>query len=96
MSGKADLQTAKAEDTSARSLVGRVVSNSMNKTAVVAIERKTAHPVYGKYMVRTSKYYVHDENNNLNAGDLVRIIATRPLSKLKRWVLGEVIEVANT
>jgi len=70
---------------------GIVASNAMNKTAVVTIEVKTAHPVYGKFVKKTTKYYVHDENNVLKIGDLVRIRHSRPLSKLKRWVLEEVI-----
>lgn len=75
-----------------RTLVAKVVSAAMDKTAVVAIVRKIAHPVYGKFIKRTTKYYVHDENNQLKTGDIVRIKQTRPLSKLKRWTLCEVLE----
>lgn len=88
-------QMVESKATDERSLVGKVVSNKMDKTAVVAIERKTAHPVYGKFVTKTTKYYVHDNDNCLNIGDVVRISQTRPLSKLKRWVLSEVIEQAN-
>lgn len=70
---------------------GTVVSNGMNKTAVVTVERKTAHPVYGKFVKKTTKYYVHDEENILKVGDVVIIRHSRPLSKLKRWVLEEVV-----
>ncbi len=70
---------------------GVVVSNGMNKTAVVTVEVKTAHPVYGKFVKKTTKYYVHDEENVLKVGDTVRIKHSRPLSKLKRWVLDEVV-----
>lgn len=77
-----------------RSIIGVVVSAAMNKTAVVTVERKEAHPVYGKFVKRTTKYYVHDENNELNVGDVVRVKHCRPLSKLKKWVLVEVLEKA--
>jgi len=75
--------------------VGRVVSDRASKTVVVAIERRVAHRIYGKHVVRTNKYYVHDEENVARAGDLVRIVETRPLSKLKRWRLLEVVEKAK-
>jgi small subunit ribosomal protein S17 len=73
-------------------IIGEVVSNKMNKTIVVKIERKVKHPMYGKYVKRTSKMYVHDEENSSRVGDLVRIIQTRPLSKTKRWKLVEIIK----
>lgn len=75
-----------------RTIIAKVVSNSMNKTAVAVVTRKTAHPVYGKFVVKTTKYYVHDQDNQLHVGDLIRIKQSRPLSKLKRWVLCEVLE----
>jgi small subunit ribosomal protein S17 len=75
--------------------VGRVVSDRARKTVVVAIERRVAHRIYGKHVVRTNKYYVHDEDNAAHVGDLVRIVETRPLSKLKRWRLLEVVEKAK-
>ena len=75
--------------------VGKVVSNKMDKTAVVAIEDNVMHPKYGKVIKRTVKLKVHDENNELNIGDKVSIMETRPLSKDKRWRLVEIIEKAK-
>ncbi len=75
--------------------VGRVVSDKMDKTVVVSIERRYAHPLYGKQVTRTKKYHAHDEKGEAQMGDLVRIIETRPLSKTKRWRLGEVVERAK-
>ena len=75
--------------------VGLVVSSKMDKTITVAIERKVKHPMYGKFMGKTSKFSAHDENNECGAGDTVKIMETRPLSKNKRWRLVEVIEKAK-
>jgi small subunit ribosomal protein S17 len=75
--------------------VGRVVSDKMQKTVVVALERRVAHPVYGKMVKRTVKVKAHDEENTAKAGDLVRIAETRPLSKDKRWRLVEIVERAR-
>lgn len=75
--------------------VGKVVSNKMDKTAVVAIEDNIMHPKYGKVIKRTVKFKVHDENNECNIGDKVSIMETRPLSKDKRWRLVEIIEKAK-
>ena len=75
--------------------VGRVVSDKMQKTVVVAIERRVAHPVYGKMVTRTKNIKAHDEENSAKAGDLVRIAETRPLSKDKRWRLVEIVERAQ-
>jgi len=75
--------------------VGRVVSNKMDKTVVVAIEDNVAHPVYGKIIKRTTKIHVHDENNECNIGDKVSVMETRPLSKTKRWRLVQIIEKAK-
>ena len=75
--------------------VGRVVSDKMQKTVVVAIERRVPHPVYGKMVTRTKKVKAHDEENSAKAGDLVRIAETRPLSKDKRWRLVEIVERAR-
>ncbi len=72
--------------------IGTVVSNKMNKTIVVAEKRKVKHPIYGKFINRTSKFKAHDENNDCNIGDVVRIMETRPLSKTKKWRLIEIIE----
>jgi small subunit ribosomal protein S17 len=71
---------------------GVVVSDAMNKTVIVNIERRFAHPLYGKGMKRTQKYPAHDENNEYQVGDTVRIVETRPLSKTKRWRVVELIE----
>ncbi|MBP3554544.1 MAG: 30S ribosomal protein S17 [Clostridia bacterium] len=75
--------------------VGKVVSNKMDKTIVVAIEDSVKHPKYGKVIKRTVKFKAHDENNVCNEGDTVKIMETRPLSKDKRWRLVEVIEEAK-
>jgi small subunit ribosomal protein S17 len=75
--------------------VGRVVSDKMQKTVVVALERRVAHPVYGKMVKRTMKVKAHDEENTAKTGDLVRIAETRPLSKDKRWRLVEIVERAR-
>jgi small subunit ribosomal protein S17 len=75
--------------------VGRVVSDKMQKTVVVAIERRVPHPVYGKMVTRTKKLKAHDEENSAKTGDLVRIVETRPLSKDKRWRLVEIVERAR-
>jgi small subunit ribosomal protein S17 len=71
--------------------VGIVVSNKMQKTIVVSIENRSAHPKYGKVVVRTKKYKVHDEENQCKEGDRVRITETRPLSRTKRWTLTEIL-----
>jgi small subunit ribosomal protein S17 len=71
--------------------VGIVVSNKMQKTVVVSIENRSAHPKYGKVVVRTKKYKVHDEDNQCKEGDRVRILETRPLSRTKRWTLAEIL-----
>ena len=75
--------------------IGRVVSDKMQKTVVVALERRVAHPVYGKMVTRTEKVKAHDEENTAKTGDLVRIAETRPLSKDKRWRLVEIVERAR-
>jgi small subunit ribosomal protein S17 len=74
-----------------RVLVGRVVSNKMDKTVVVKVERKVAHPLYGKYIRRSSKVLAHDHANECNEGDVVQMVSTRPLSKGKSWVVDRVI-----
>ena len=75
--------------------VGVVTSNKMEKSIVVAIERKVKHELYGKFLKKTSKFIAHDENNTCNEGDTVKIMETRPLSKNKNWRLVEVIERAK-
>lgn len=75
-----------------RTLQGRVVSDKMDKSIVVAIERRVKHPLYGKYMNRTTKIHAHDEENTCREGDLVTIRETRPVSKTKSWALVAVVE----
>jgi small subunit ribosomal protein S17 len=74
---------------------GVVSSNKMDKTISVTVERKLRHPIYGKFVKKSKKFMAHDENNDCNIGDTVTIMETRPLSKLKRWRLVEVIERAK-
>lgn len=75
--------------------VGKVVSNKMQKTITITVNRKVKHPLYGKFVNKTTKFMAHDEKNEAGIGDTVRIMETRPLSKLKRWRLVEVIEKAK-
>lgn len=75
--------------------VGKVVSDKMNKSVVVSVERLVKHPLYGKYFRKTTKFVAHDEENQCKVGDTVRLMETRPLSKLKRWRLVEVLEKAK-
>ena len=75
--------------------IGLVVSNKMDKSIVVTIERQFKHPVYGKFVKKTNKFIAHDEKNECNIGDTVRIMETRPLSKNKNWRLVEIIERAK-
>ena len=74
-----------------RTVEGRVVSNKMNKTVTVLVERQVKHPLYGKYIRRSSKLHAHDEDNACNEGDVVRVTECRPLSKSKNWRVVEVI-----
>ncbi len=85
---------SEATSTVRKIIVGTVVSNRMEKTAVVQVQRRFAHPVYKKYVNKRVKYKIHDEQNDLNVGDTVRIVETRPLSKSKRWRLLEILERA--
>jgi len=75
--------------------VGRVVSQSMDKSVVVAVDRLVEHPLYGKTIRRTSKFMAHDEQNECSVGDQVRISPSRPLSKRKRWIVQEILEKAK-
>ncbi|AFC24570.1 MULTISPECIES: 30S ribosomal protein S17 [Saprospira] len=75
--------------------VGIVTSNKMDKTITVSVERRVKHPIYGKFVKTTKKFSAHDEKNDCNTGDVVRIMETRPLSKKKRWRLVEIIERAK-
>lgn len=77
-----------------RTLEGLVSSNSMEKTAVIKVMVRKRHAQYGKYVQRTMKYYAHDERNECNVGDRVRIVESRPMSKLKRWRLVNILERA--
>jgi small subunit ribosomal protein S17 len=83
-------------ETTARNLrkerIGVVTSNKMEKSIVVAVHRKVKHPVYGKFVNRTTKFVAHDEKNECSEGDKVKIMETRPLSKSKRWRLVEIVE----
>ena len=83
------------ERNSRKTIVGKVVSNKMDKTIVVAMEDSVKHPLYGKIVKRTVKFKAHDEQNECNIGDRGRIMETRPLSKEKRWRLVEIIEKAK-
>ena len=75
--------------------IGVVVSNKMDKSIVVEIERREKHPIYGKFIKKTSRFMAHDEKNDCNIGDTVRIMETRPLSRRKHWRLVEIIERAK-
>ena len=83
-------------DRSARKVrEGLVVSNKMNKTAVIAVVERVRHPKYDKFVIRTKKFYAHDEANDAKVGDKVHIVETRPMSKTKRWRVVEVLERAK-
>jgi len=77
-----------------RTVTGRVVSDKMDKTITVLVERRVRHPLYGKYMTRSSKVHAHDADNQAGVGDLVSVAESRPLSKTKTWALVEVLEKA--
>jgi small subunit ribosomal protein S17 len=77
-----------------RTVTGKVVSNKMDKTITVMVERRVKHPVYGKYITRSSKLHAHDENNECGIGDTVVVAESRPISKSKHWKLMEVVEIA--
>jgi len=89
-------QNSKQNKMSERNLrktrIGVVTSNKMAKTITVAVERKVKHPIYGKFVKKTTKFHAHDDKNECSIGDLVKIMETRPLSKTKRWRLVEVVE----
>jgi small subunit ribosomal protein S17 len=74
-----------------KEVVGEVVANRMSKTIVVQVTRKKAHPFYGRVVARNKKFYAHDEKNEAHVGDVVRLQETRPLSKLKRWKLKDIV-----
>ncbi len=84
--------TAEMETRNNRKMIsGRVVSNKMDKSITVTVERKVKHPKYGKFIKKTSRFHAHDENNEASIGDIVAIMETRPLSKLKRWRLTSIL-----
>ncbi len=83
------------QQTNARKLTGRVVSDKMNKTVTVLVERKVKHPLYGKFVRRSKKYHAHDEKNEFHPGDLVLIEETRPLSRTKTWKVVKLMEKAR-
>ncbi|MFZ8886290.1 MAG: 30S ribosomal protein S17 [Steroidobacteraceae bacterium] len=83
-----------SESKASRTLTGKVVSNKMDKTVAVSVERMVKHPTYGKYVRRTTKLLAHDENNECNEGDTVDIAQCRPLSRRKSWTLVRVVERA--
>jgi len=83
------------QNTTQRTLTGKVISNKMDKSITVLIERRVQHPVYGKFIRRSTKLHAHDENNVCKEGDVVTIAECRPLSKTKAWTLVEVIESAQ-
>ena len=82
-------------ETNIRTLQGKVISNKMDKSITVAIERSVKHPIYGKFIKRTTKLHAHDENNQCKEGDVVTIRECRPLSKTKSWTLVAVVESAS-
>lgn len=86
---------AQTERAQRRERTGKVVSNRMDKTITVAVDRKIKHPIYGKFITKTTKYMAHDEENTANEGDVVQIMSTRPLSKRKTWRLTEILERAK-
>jgi len=84
-----------SEQKSERTLMGKVISDKMNKSITVLVERRVKHPVYGKYMRRSTKLHAHDENNDCSMGDTVTIKECRPLSKNKSWTLVSIVDRAN-
>ncbi len=88
-------EVAEPERGRRKSRTGLVVSNKMNKSIVVAVVRRVRHPLYKKYFNKTKRYMAHDENNDCNVGDTVRIVETRPLSANKRWALDLIVERAK-
>ncbi len=86
---------AQAQRSQRRTRTGVVVSNKMDKSITVAVNRQIKHPIYGKFITKTTKYMAHDETNDANNGDTVLIMSTRPLSKRKSWRLVEILERAK-
>jgi len=86
---------AQTERAQRRERTGKVVSDRMDKTITVAVDRQIKHPIYGKFITKTTKYLAHDEENTANTGDVVQIMSIRPLSKRKTWRLVEILERAK-
>ncbi|MBD2767249.1 30S ribosomal protein S17 [Hymenobacter sp. BT664] len=90
-----DQAAAEASRNLRKEITGTVTSNKMDKSITVAVVQKQKHPMYGKFVTKTTKFHAHDEKNECGEGDTVRIMSTRPLSKTKRWRLVEIIERAK-
>ena len=88
-------ETKQAERNLRKTRTGVVRSNKMDKTITVTVERRVKHPIYGKFVKKTTSFHAHDEKNECTVGDIVKIMETRPLSKTKRWRLVEVVEKAK-
>jgi small subunit ribosomal protein S17 len=88
-------ETKTAERNLRKTRTGVVRSNKMDKTITVAVERRVKHPIYGKFVKKTTSFHAHDEKNECTVGDVVKIMETRPLSKTKRWRLVEIVEKAK-
>jgi small subunit ribosomal protein S17 len=88
-------ESAEASQKTIRTRIGRVISNKMDKSITVLVERRVKHPLYGKYITRSSKLHAHDENNECGIGDTVTITECRPISKTKTWRLVNVVEKAK-
>ena len=86
---------SESSENQARTLLGSVTSNKMDKTITVMVERRVLHPLYKKYLRRSTKFHAHDENNECNIGDTVEIASCRPLSKSKNWTLTNIVERAK-
>jgi small subunit ribosomal protein S17 len=91
-----DMAEVKQAEKVVRSVTGRVVSDKMDKTVTVLVERNVKHPLYGKVMRRSNKFHAHDENNECHEGDLVVIEESRPLSRTKTWRVSKIVEKART
>jgi small subunit ribosomal protein S17 len=87
--------TEQAQEKIVRTVTGKVISDKMDKTITVLVERRVKHPIYGKYITRSTKLHAHDEDNQCNIGDTVNISESRPYSKTKTWLLQEVVEKAS-
>jgi small subunit ribosomal protein S17 len=88
-------ETTTAQRNLRKTRTGVVSSNKMDKTITVAVERRVKHPIYGKFVKKTTRFHAHDEKNECTVGDIVKIMETRPLSKTKRWRLVEIVEKAK-